>query len=98
MNYETAQYIVNFKIMRVFTRIRNTLINSAGLRLIIEGIKKTDNNTQNIELVFQYLDQLLEKKENAKPMKRIGYKIPKRSKNLTYKLSYATNNRTTTHH
>lgn len=54
---------VNLKIMRVFTRIRNTLINNTEIHKIIEEIrKKTDNNTQNIELVFQYLDQLLEKK------------------------------------
>jgi hypothetical protein len=49
------------------------------LRLAIEAIKKkTENNTKNIELVFQYLDELLEKKENPKPLKQIGYKLPKK--------------------
>lgn len=67
---------VNIQIMRIFTRIRQMLIDNTELRLAIEEIKKkTDNNTKNIELVFQYLDELLEKKENTKPRKEIGYKI-----------------------
>ncbi|MGZ4099076.1 MAG: hypothetical protein ACXVNM_09355 [Bacteroidia bacterium] len=49
--------------------------------LAIEEIrKKTDNNTKNIEIVFQYLDELIEKKENKTPRKTIGYKIPKKKK------------------
>lgn len=67
---------VNIQIMRIFTRIRQMLIDNTELRLAIEKIKKnTDNNTKNIELVFQYLDELLEKKEKPKPLKQIGYKI-----------------------
>lgn len=71
---------VNIQIMRVFTRIRQALIDNTELRLAIEEIrKKTDNNTKNIEIVFQYLDELIEKKENKKPRKQIGYKIRKRN-------------------
>jgi hypothetical protein len=45
--------------------------------LAFEDIKKkTENNTKNIELVFQYLDELLEKNENPKTRKEIGYKLP----------------------
>jgi len=67
---------VNIQIMRVFTRIRQMLIDNTELRLAIEEIKKkTDNNTKNIELVFQYLDELLEKKEDQTPRKKIGYNI-----------------------
>jgi hypothetical protein len=75
---------VNIKIMRIFTHIRQMLIDNAELRLAIEEIKeKTSNNTKNIELVFQYLDELLEKKENPKPRKQIGFKIPAKNKELS---------------
>lgn len=71
--------VVNIQIIRIFTRIRQMLFDKSELRTMIEEIrKKTDNNTQNIELVFQYLDQLIEKKENTKPIRKIGYKIPKK--------------------
>lgn len=47
------------------------------LRLEIEKIKKKlDNQDKNMEVVFQYLDELLEKKDQSKPeRKSIGYKI-----------------------
>lgn len=70
---------VNIQIMRIFTKIRQMLVDNTELRLEIEEIKrKTENNTKNIEVVFKYLDELLEKKENAKPIKQIGYKLPKK--------------------
>ena len=68
---------INIQIIRVFTRIRQMLVDNTELRLAIEEIrKKTDNNSKNIELVFKYLDELLEKKENKTPRKSIGYKLP----------------------
>jgi hypothetical protein len=68
---------VNIRIMRIFTHLRQALIDNIELRLAFEDIKKkTENNTKNIELVFQYLDELLEKNENPKPRKEIGYKLP----------------------
>lgn len=67
---------VNIQIMRIFARIRQMLIDNTELRIGIEELKKkTDNNTKNIELVFQYLDELLEKKELPKQQKQIGFKI-----------------------
>lgn len=70
---------VNIQIMRIFTRIRQMLTDNTELRLAIEKLeKKTENNTKNIEVVFQYIDELVEKKENPKPRKEIGYKIPKK--------------------
>ncbi len=51
------------------------LLDNTELRLEIEGIKKTIHSQgKNIEVVFQYLDQLLEKKFTPKPRKRIGFK------------------------
>jgi hypothetical protein len=70
---------VNIQVIRIFTRIRQALIDNTELRLEIEQIKhKLGNHSKNIELVFQYLDELLEKKEKPAPRKKIGYKIPKK--------------------
>ncbi|MES2131567.1 MAG: ORF6N domain-containing protein [Bacteroidota bacterium] len=69
---------VNIQIIRIFTRIRQMLIDNTEIRLAIEKLeKKTDNNTKNIEVVFQYMDELTDKKELVKPRKQIGYKLPK---------------------
>ena len=70
---------VSMRIIDVFILLRESLTNHVELRLEIEYIKKKiDNHGKNIELVFQYLDELLEKAENPKPRKAIGYKAPKK--------------------
>lgn len=74
---------VNIQIMRIFTRIRQMLTDNTELRLDIEKIKKKlDNQDKNMEIVFRYLDELLEKKESrqgmTKPRTKIGYKLPKK--------------------
>jgi regulator of replication initiation timing len=67
---------VNIQIMRIFTRVRQMLNDNTELRLDIEKIKKKlDNQDKNMEIVFRYLDELLEKKENPKPRAKIGYKM-----------------------
>ncbi len=66
---------VNIQIMMVFTKVREMLIDTLNLKLDIEAIKKKlENQDKNIELVFSYLDELIEKQENPKPRKQIGYK------------------------
>jgi hypothetical protein len=66
---------VNIQIIRIFTRIRQMFIDNTELRLEIEKIKgKLDNQDKNMEIVFRYLDELLEKKNEPKQRKRIGYK------------------------
>lgn len=70
---------VNIQIIRIFTRIRQMLMDNTEIRLAIEKLeKKTDNNAKNIEVVFQYMDELIDKKETAKPRVKIGYKLPKK--------------------
>lgn len=70
---------VNIQIIRIFTRIRQLLMDNTEIRLAIEKLeKKTDNNTKNIEVVFQYMDELSDKKQTIKPRKQIGYKLPKK--------------------
>jgi len=66
---------VNIKIIRIFTKMRDLLSDNLSLRLEIEDIKKKVNNhDKNIELVFSYLDELIEKKESGKERTKIGYK------------------------
>jgi hypothetical protein len=66
---------VNIQIMRIFTRIRQMLADNTDLRLDIEKIKnKLDNQDKNMEIVFRYLDELLEKKENPIERNKIGYR------------------------
>lgn len=66
---------VNIQIMRIFTRIRQVLSDTLGLKLEIEEIKKKlQNQDKNIEIVFSYLDELIIKQEDPTPRKRIGFK------------------------
>lgn len=71
--------LVNIQIVRVFTRIRQMLADNTELRLEIERIKgKLEKQDKNIDLVFQYLDGLMEQKEKlSNPRKYIGYKPDK---------------------
>jgi len=67
---------VNIQIMRIFTKIRQMLVDNTEIRLEVEKIKnKLDNQDKNMEIVFKYLDELLEKQEKPNPpRKRIGFK------------------------
>lgn len=66
---------VNIQIIRIFTKLRLMLTDNTEIRLEIEKIKnKLDNQDKNMEIVFRYLDELLEKQEDPNPpRKRIGY-------------------------
>jgi hypothetical protein len=65
----------NIQIMRIFTKIRQMLLDTTEIRLDVETIKKKiENQGKNIELVFQYLDELIEKKETNPRRGKIGYK------------------------
>ena len=67
---------VNIQVMRIFTRIRQMFVDHTEIRLEIEKIKnKLDNQDKNMEIVFRYLDELLEKQERPNPpRKQIGFK------------------------
>jgi phage regulator Rha-like protein len=70
---------VSIRIIELFVKLREMLLANAELRYEIEKIKKKlDNQDKNMEIVFRYLDELLEKKENPKPRTKIGYKLPKK--------------------
>ena len=68
----------SIRIIELFVKLREMVLTNAELRYDIEKIKKKlDNQDKNMEIVFRYLDELLEKKENPKPRTKIGYKMPK---------------------
>jgi hypothetical protein len=65
----------NIQIMRIFTKVRQMLLDTTDLKIDIMQIqKKLENHDKNIELVFSYLDELTDKKENTRPRTKIGYK------------------------
>ena len=65
----------NIQIMRLFAKMRQVLLDTNDLKLDIEKIKtKIEHQGKNIELVFQYLDELLDKKEATPKRVKIGYK------------------------
>lgn len=75
LNSEKA-ILINNQIMRVFIKMRSMLMDTLTLKLDIEEIKKRlHNHDKNIELVFSYLDELIQKEEQPEPRNRIGFKI-----------------------
>lgn len=68
---------VNIQIMRIFTKVRELLTDNLSVKLEIEEIKKKlQNHDKNIELVFSYLDELIEKQENPRTRRKIGFYKP----------------------
>jgi len=66
---------VNIQIMLVFSKVREFFVDSLELKLDIEEIKKRlANQDKNLELVFTYLDELIEKQKSPPPRRQIGYK------------------------
>jgi hypothetical protein len=67
---------MNIHIVRVFTQIRQVLLDSSELRLEIEKMKKElEMHGENFKTVFRYLDEMTGGKKA--PRKQIGYKISK---------------------
>lgn len=65
----------NIQIMRIFTKVRQMLLDTTEIKVdILQIQKKLENHDKNIELVFSYLDELTEKKENEAERVKIGYK------------------------
>ena len=65
----------SIKIVEAFIKMREFLNNNLSVKLEIEEIKKKlINHDKNIELVFNYLDEMMEKQDNPKERIKIGYK------------------------
>lgn len=66
---------MSIKIIEIFVSLREFLTDSLSAKLDIEEIKKKlTNHDKNIELVFTYLDELMEKQDNKIERNKIGYK------------------------
>jgi hypothetical protein len=66
---------VNIQVMRIFTKIRQMLFDNTELRLEIEKIKsKINSQDKSMEIVFRYLDEMIDRKVEPQERKRIGYK------------------------
>lgn len=66
---------MSIKIIEIFIKFREALSDNLSIKLEIEEIKKKlSNHSKNIELVFNYLDELIEKKESKDERAKIGYK------------------------
>ncbi len=65
---------MSIKIIEIFVRLRQMLTDTLELKPEIEEIKKKlQNQDKNIELVFDYLDELINKQANPVPRNSIGY-------------------------
>jgi phage regulator Rha-like protein len=65
----------SIKIVEAFIKMREFLTNNLSVKLEIEEIKKQlMNHDKNIELVFNYLDEMMEKQDNKVERIKIGYK------------------------
>jgi hypothetical protein len=66
---------MSIKIVEIFVEMRNFLTGTLNLALEVEMIKKKlTNQDKNIELVFSYLDELIDKQENKIERTKIGFK------------------------
>ena len=66
---------MSIKIIEVFVSLRDYLLTNLNLKIELEAIKKKlVNQDKNIELVFSYLDELIDKQETKIERNKIGYK------------------------
>jgi len=67
---------MSIKIIEIFVSIRRDFSDTISLKQEIETIKqKLHNQDKNIELVFNYLDELITKQDTILPRRRIGYQV-----------------------
>ena len=66
---------MSIKIIEVFVSLRDFVSDNLNLKLEVEMIKKKlINHDKNIELVFSYLDEMMEKQDKKVERNKIGYK------------------------
>lgn len=68
---------ISIKLIEIFVQVRRNLHSHTELRLEIEQIKKRlSNQDKNMEVVFQYLDELADKRRQTKPKRKpVGFEI-----------------------
>jgi uncharacterized membrane protein len=66
--------MVNIAIMRAFVQMRKFLETHKDLALKIEELQRTvSSHDENIQMIFETIRQLMEKK--SEPMEPVGFKI-----------------------
>jgi ORF6N domain-containing protein len=72
LNSETA-IEVNIQIIRIFTRMREILLTHKDILLKLEQLeRKVDGHDHNIQVIFEYLKQLLDPPQEPRP--RVGFR------------------------
>jgi hypothetical protein len=65
---------ISIKIIEVFVKMRQMLTDTLRMKLDMEEIKKKiQNQDKTIELVFSYLDELMEKQKTPEHRRKIGF-------------------------
>jgi hypothetical protein len=66
---------VSIRIIEIFVKMREILASTLNIQIDIEMIKnKLDSQDENIELLFNYLHELMEKHDNPETRNPIGFK------------------------
>jgi len=66
---------VSIRIIEIFVKMREMLSITLNMQLDIQMIKnKLDNHDQDIELLFSYLNELMDKHTNPEPRNQVGFK------------------------
>lgn len=66
---------VSIRIIEIFVKMREMLANTLNIQFDIEMIKnKLENQDQNIDLLFNYLNELMDKYDNPEPRNPLGFK------------------------
>ena len=66
---------VSIRIIEIFVKMRKMLATTLNIQVDIEMIKnKLDSQDKNIELLFNYLNELMEKHDNPEPRNPVGFK------------------------
>lgn len=70
---------VSIRIIEIFVKLRKFNLSYDDLRREMERIKnKLDNHDKNVELLFSYFDELIEKKKKGKTKQQIGFRLNKK--------------------
>ena len=66
---------VSIKVIEVFVKMRKMVTDTLRLHLDVELIKKKlENQDRNIEIMFSYLDELMEIRDNPEPRNPLSFK------------------------
>lgn len=72
---------VNIQIIRTFTKMRELLLTSAELMLKMEKLEqRIDSSDQNIEIVFNYLKELIQ--QENQPRVKVGYQSTSKEESM----------------